>query len=327
MWDDLGDIDRRLLDDWQRDLPLEPRPFARIGRDLELAEDEVLERLAHLADAGAISRVGGTTRPNTAAASTLAAVAAPEHGIERTAAQINATPGVNHSYLRENRWNIWFVATGPDRAHVDAALARIGRRTGLDVLDLRLVRPFNVDLGFPLARPAPLPPPRPADPSAVRPGDTALLQALSSGLPLVARPFAALAERLGSTESLVIERIGVLLMAGILGRLGVIVRHRTLGWSANAMAVWSVPSALIDHAGPCLAVQPGVTLCYERRPAGTAWPYTLYAMFHARSRPEALAARTAAARAAGLDDAPSKVLFSLRCFRQRGALIAAGEAA
>ena len=42
----------------------------------------------------------------------------PDHRIEEVAAIVGAEEGVNHAYLRENRWNLWFVATGPDRARV-----------------------------------------------------------------------------------------------------------------------------------------------------------------------------------------------------------------
>ena len=73
----------------------------------------MLTRLADLQDAGRITRVGATCAPNTLSASTLAAVAAPDGQIEKVAAIINEDPGVNHSYEREDQWNIWFVATGP----------------------------------------------------------------------------------------------------------------------------------------------------------------------------------------------------------------------
>src|SRR5690606_38900918 len=111
-------------------------------------EAEVIARLEALRARGMVSRVGATVRPNTAGASTLAAMAVPDMLVEEVAAAVGAEPGVNHSYLREDDWNLWFVATAPDRAELDATLARIARRTGLRVLDLRLVRPFNIDLGF-----------------------------------------------------------------------------------------------------------------------------------------------------------------------------------
>mgnify|MGYP002718411987 CR=1 FL=1 len=67
-------LDTRLLDEFQRDLPLVPRPFAAMARMLGTCEADVLDRLRRLQDCGRISRVGATCRPNTAGASTLAAL-------------------------------------------------------------------------------------------------------------------------------------------------------------------------------------------------------------------------------------------------------------
>jgi len=71
----------------------------------------------------------------------------------------------------------------------------------------------------------------------------------------------------------------------------------------------------------------GVTLCYQRRPAPGVWPYTLYCMIHARSRDEAMAVLERASREVGLQDTPHRVLFSIRCFKQTGALLASTEGA
>ena len=147
---DIIDIDGRLLNDFQRNVPITARPFAAMAERLEIGEADVIARLKTLLERGAITRFGATCRPNTAGASTLAAVAAPEWGVEKAAGIINSQVGVNHSYLREHEWNIWFVVTGPNRAHVDHVLDSIGAATGLRVLDLRLVEPFNIDLGFDL---------------------------------------------------------------------------------------------------------------------------------------------------------------------------------
>lgn len=326
MLENLDRLDLRLLDGWQRDFPLEPRPFARIARSEGMTEEDVLDRLGRLAEAGAISRIGATCRPNTLAASTLAAMAVPEERIEEVAAIVSAEPGVNHSYLREDRWNIWFVATGPDRADVVATLDRIAARTGLRVLDLPLLRPFNVDLGFAFdGSSRPVPDTAPPEPVATRPGDPALMQALSEGLDLVEDPFARLGARLGRCEDEVIERIAELSHAGIVSRIGVIVRHRALGWRANAMVVWAVSEADADRAGQALAQVPGVTLCYRRRIDPDFWPYPLYCMIHAHTRREAMDVLAEARKIGELSEAPHKVLFSLRCFKQRGALIDRGR--
>ncbi|WP_170411895.1 siroheme decarboxylase subunit beta [Ruegeria atlantica] len=321
-------IDRRLLDEFQRDFPVIDRPFKELACMLGLDEAEVLDRLARMRSTGRITRVGATIAPGTVSASTLAAVAAPGERLEEVAALIDAEPGVNHNYQREDEWNLWFVATGPDRAHVDDTLTRIAQRTRLRVLDLRLVRPFNVDLGFRMSGDSRnVPDPRIVDRSVLQDGDRALLQALSSGLPLVAEPYAALAQSMERDSAEVMERIEILHNAGIISRLGVIVRHRALGWSANAMVVWDMPVKQIDAAGPALAAHPRVTLCYERRPVEGIWPYRLYSMFHARTRSEALEALASARALPELFGAQHKVLFSTRCFKQTGALIQPKEAA
>lgn len=322
-------IDIRLLDDWQRDFPLEPRPFARIGAVLGCGEGEALRRLRAQSEAGRISRVGATCAPNTISASTLAAVAAPADRAEEVAAIVGRQPGVNHSYLREDRWNLWFVATGPNRDHVDAVLAEIGRQTGLKVLDAPLLRPFNIDLGFRMSGGRDRAPARrEIDAGAIRSGDRELLQALTKGMPLVERPYREIAAALGRSEAGVVDRIAALQEAGVIARLGVIVRHRALGWRSNAMIVWKIAPERIVAAGPALAAHPGVTLCYERRPDPALWPYRLYCMIHAKTRSAAMGVLAGAARLPELEGVPYRVLFSSRCFKQMGAMIApAGEAA
>ena len=87
------------------------------------------------------------------------------------------------------------------------------------------------------------------------------------------------------------------------------------------MVVWQVPSEDVDHAGVSLAAVPGVTLCYQRRTDPERWPYNLYCMIHARSRDEALTTLGRAAAEAGIANLPHRVLFSVRCFKQTGAMV------
>ena len=191
------------------------------------------------------------------------------------------------------------------------------------VLDLRLVRPFNIDLGFrlrPDARQA-MPAARAVEITALEDADRPILQALTAGLDLVERPFAALAARLNRTEAEVIARIARLAEAGILTRVGVIVRHRAIGWAANAMVVWDLPEEQVAAAGRALAAHRGVTLCYQRRTVPGVWDFPLYSMIHARSRKEALGILADAATLPELSGAMYRPLFSLRCFKQTGALL------
>ena len=318
----LDHIDQRLLDEFQRDLPLVPRPFAAIASVLDISEDRVIERLIALRAIGAITRVGATVHPNTVGASTLAAISVPQERVDDVAAIINEERGVNHSYLREDGWNLWFVATAPDADRLAAMLRRIEAKAGLPILDLRLVKPFNIDLGFRLSGDRSLLRRRKEpDTGILRDGDDEIVQMMSEGLSMVRQPFADLGAELGRSEADIIGRLAALLAAGILSRIGVIVRHRAIGWTANAMVVWDIPEERIEPAGWALAQHPGVTLCYQRRTVPDVWPYGLYNMIHARSRAEAMQSLDGAKRLPELAGANCRVLFSTRCFRQTGALV------
>jgi DNA-binding Lrp family transcriptional regulator len=147
---DRADLDPRLLNDYQRDFPLVPRPYAQIAEDLGASEAEVVERYAELQAGGTIARVGAVVRPHALGVSTLAAVAVPAEDVEEAGRRIAAHPEVNHCYEREHRFNIWFVVTAADDPALRRALAAIERDCGTPVLDLPLLEAFHIDLGFAL---------------------------------------------------------------------------------------------------------------------------------------------------------------------------------
>jgi hypothetical protein len=62
-----------------------------------------------------------------------------------------------------------------------------------------------------------------------------------------------------------------------------------------------------------------VTLSYRRPRRRPHWPYNLFAMIHGTDRERVLSLVEDATRVAGLEDCPREVLFSTRCFKQRGA--------
>jgi DNA-binding Lrp family transcriptional regulator len=150
--------------------------------------------------------------------------------------------------------------------------------------------------------------------------DQRLLAAIQEGLPLVSRPYAEIGQRVGMSETEVIERLGRWIEAGVIKRLGVVVRHRKLGYRANAMVVFDVPDERVGDIGQRLAAFACVTLCYRRPRRGEDWPYNLFCMIHGRDRTTVEAQVEALAAACGLAGMPRAVLFSRRCFKQRGAV-------
>ncbi len=143
-------LEKRLLDAFQRDFPLSPRPFRDIAEALGVEEEAVLAALQGLKAQGCISRVGGVFRPHRVGASTLAAMEVPEERLEEVAALVSAYPEVNHNYEREHAFNLWFVVTAPDEGRVEAVLRDIQEATGLPVMALPMLEDYHIDLGFPL---------------------------------------------------------------------------------------------------------------------------------------------------------------------------------
>ena len=116
--------------------------------------------------------------------------------------------------------------------------------------------------------------------------DRRLIAATQSGLPLVARPYEAVAAMLGVSSEKVRERFGELLASGVIRRIGAVPNHYRLGYSANGMTVWDVDDARVDELGERVGALPGVSHCYRRPRELPRWPYNLFAMLHGRSREE-----------------------------------------
>ena len=149
--------------------------------------------------------------------------------------------------------------------------------------------------------------------------DRELIAAIQGGLPLVAKPYAAIAAQLGLTETQVMERLQRLQQAGLIKRMGVVVKHRALGYRANAMVVWDIPDAEVERIGDLLADENCVTLCYQRPRRLPVWSYNLFCMIHGRERDSVLRRLEQIVAFHGLEKIPYKVLFSGRSFKQRGA--------
>lgn len=323
----------RLLNEFQRGFPLVQRPFAAVAKRLGAREPEVLALLAALIANGKVSRVGLTFAPGRIGAATLAAMAVPGGRLHDVAALVSAFAEVNHNYEREHPYNLWFVITGPDEARVDAVVREIERQAACGaVMSLPMVEPYHVDLGFDLERSGAKAPRRAARAHvagrvALSAAERALAAALEDGLPLIEEPYAEVARRAGVPEREALATLSRWLEEGIANRLGVIVRHRPLGFRANAMVVWDVPDAEVGAVGARIARWPEVSLCYRRERRLPEWRYNLYCMIHGRERLQVLGSIAAMDARLDLVKYPYEVLFSRRCFKQNGARYVTGGGA
>lgn len=326
-------LEFRLLNEFQRDFPLLPRPYAAIAERLGSSEVEVIARLTHLHEQGAVSRIGAVVAPRCFGASTLAALAVSEDELERVANLVSRHPEVNHNYQREHRYNLWFVATAQDGPELARALQDIAAETACQVMSLPLLEGFHIDLGFDLrdSSKSPLPPRSPlevARPASLSEAERRLMIALQDGLELSPRPFSRLAQRAALSEEQVFGLIDEWLSSGFFKRFGVVVRHHELGYTANAMCVWDVPDDQVADVGARLATEPAVTLCYRRARGepGQGWPYNLFCMIHGHDRSSVETEIRALVERHQLLAYSQTVLFSVRRFKQRGARYLHGTA-
>jgi len=150
-----------------------------------------------------------------------------------------------------------------------------------------------------------------------------LCRLLEEGLPLVPRPYRLLAQQLGAEEAAVLAQVQQWQAEGLFRRVGLVLRHRALGFAANAMLVLDVPDDEVDAAGERLGRIPGITLCYRRPRRLPQWPYNLFCMVHGHEREQVSAWIAAMLAAQGLAARPHRLLFSTRAFKQCGGRYAA----
>ena len=148
--------------------------------------------------------------------------------------------------------------------------------------------------------------------------DRSLIVATQGGLPLVPRPYHAIAEQLGLPADEVMRRLKGMLETGVIRRIGAVPNHYAIGWTANGMTVWDVADEQVDELGARIGALDFVTHCYRRPRALPAWPYNLFAMVHGASRDEC-AGKAAEIRALlGNSCQGSDILYSTKILKKSG---------
>ncbi|MCK8826139.1 AsnC family transcriptional regulator [Natroniella acetigena] len=131
----LDELDKKLLTLAQREFPLDSRPYQRLGEELGLSGQEVIERIKELKEAGYIRRLGGIfSSKKLGYVSTLAAAKVAEEQFYQVVEEVNQYQGVTHNYRRNHDFNLWFTLIAPDQASLEEQLAEIEVLVGVKVL-------------------------------------------------------------------------------------------------------------------------------------------------------------------------------------------------
>lgn len=99
--------------------------------------------------------------------------------------------------------------------------------------------------------------------------DRRLLNDFQSGLPLSPRPFADMAQSLGTTESDVLERLRRLTDAGAVSRVGPVFRPKRVG--VSTLAAMAVPAERLESVAAMVNSFPQVNHNYEREHHYNLW--------------------------------------------------------
>jgi len=284
------DLDDRLLSRIQTDFPIVEHPFDALGEAFGMDGEEIIRRISRLQQAGVIRRVGAVFDSKSLGyVSTLVAAIVPPGRVDEVAAMVSEVPGVTHNYRREHSYNLWFTLTAESPRRQEDILEDLARRTGVQLLSLPALAVYKiratfgaVDAAASLACEVSAQAPRPREALNLDDEQKQLVRMLQESVPVTAKPFDRLADRLGWSGRRVIEQIDDWRRTGVIRRFGAVVDHHRLGFTANGMAVFRVPDNEIDAVGRRLAERPEISHCYRRRPL-EGFDYNLYAMLHGRS--------------------------------------------
>jgi len=301
MTDELGRVDRAILNAFQGGFPVVAEPWdpaaaALADHGIDITGAELLERVQAMDEEGVLSRFGALINAEEiGGTATLVATHAPEDSYDEHVELVNAHPEVAHNYEREHpHLNMWFVLSVAEESRVEEVLAEIETETGEETYNLPKQQEFHVGAKFPVEGPQTQavdcsdlgPGVTPTDERTLAPEELDLVLEIQGGLPITETPYDDIAAAIDADTEWVLSTIKRFNQAGKVRRVGAIPNHYSLGYSENGMTVWDVPDEVIDEVGPAIAEFDFVTHCYERPRHEGVWPYNFFAMTHGRSEEE-----------------------------------------
>lgn len=112
--------------------------------------------------------------------------------------------------------------------------------------------------------------------------ETRVLAVLQEGFLKSRDPYKDMAQKAGIDTEQFISILEDWKRQGKLRRIGAIVNHLKVGFSAAALVAWQVEPELVEKVGMILAGFKEVSHAYERHTV-EHWPYNIYTMVHGKN--------------------------------------------
>lgn len=145
----MDDLDRKIINELQKNFPVCDHPFAVVAAKLETTEAELILRLQCMLDEKLLTRFGPIyNAERLGGAVSLCALAVQEDDFDFISEKVNTFPQVAHNYQREHELNMWFVLATETKNELDETIKKIEADTGLPVRNMPKLQEFYVGLHF-----------------------------------------------------------------------------------------------------------------------------------------------------------------------------------
>jgi siroheme decarboxylase len=318
----MDNLDKEILNEIQWTFPLIPKPYSEMAKKFGLSDQEMMQRLRVLKEAGIIRQVSAIfdTR-KLGYKSALVAMAIEPEKLDYVANQVNRHPGVSHNYERNHEYNLWFTLAVPPGSDLKTEIDKFSKLPGIKKTRLLpTIKLFKIGVKLEMVD---------EKKSDVKPSEEKkkiietkfiateeeknYIRELQKDLDIIERPFLKSAQKLGITEEQLLEKVKQYEEIGVMRRFAAILRHREVGFTANGMIVWKVPDERIEEVGEKLGSFPQISHCYQR-PVYPDWPYSVFSMVHCKSIADAEEMAKQIQKQVDVND--YKILFSSREFKK-----------
>lgn len=136
-WEQLDIIDKNIIEFIQGDIPLTDNPFQELAEKINLSEEEIVNRIKNMQEAGLVRRFGAVLRHQKAGYNTNAMVAwlVDEKDADKAGELMAKHPRISHCYLREVPeefgYNLFTMIHAKSAQQLDETVEYISKSVGI----------------------------------------------------------------------------------------------------------------------------------------------------------------------------------------------------
>ena len=267
----MDDLDRQLLIELQKEIPLHTRPFEAIGRKVGLDSADVILRIHRLQEEKVLDPLYALFDMNQVAYQMVGvAMKVAADSVDRAAAMICRHPGIPQCSKWKGEFNLWFVLALPMQESLQDHCQQLAQFANAEKqLVLRTLKIYKPAENGKAGK-------RDLNETEIR-----LVRVLQEEFPLTDEPFKRWAKLAGLSDESLFQQIQVFQKQGFLKRIAAFTGFSEKR-NGKAVAMWRIPEEKIDWAGIVAASSPEVVSC-SRRAVSPEMPYSLHAVLDSDS--------------------------------------------